>query len=124
MIDTPTGIGPGNFRVVNAEETGDYHGAHNEYVGMLVERGPLGLAGWLGILAGVAAMVVQIQRGANAGFAPLGVLPLFGLVGALASHALVIELSHFRHVWMVLAIVAALAQQAKTVEADVEGVAA
>ena len=120
VFETPTGIGPGNFSLVNAVETGDYHGAHNEYIGMLVERGPLGLLGWLGVLASVAAMVFQIRRGARAGFAPLGVLPLFGLVGAIAAHALVIELSHFRHFWMVLAVVAALAVQARAAMADTE----
>jgi O-antigen ligase len=112
---SPLGVGPGNLSTVNAETTGDYHGAHNEYIGMLGERGVIGLAGWLGILGGVFMMLLRIRAAEAGGYRPLGVVQLFGLFGAIASHALVIELSHFRHFWMVLAVVAAASMQAAAV---------
>jgi O-antigen ligase len=113
VAENPLGVGPGNLADVNAETTGDDHGAHNEYFGMLGERGVLGLAGWLALLASVLAMLMRLRAAAAAGYRPLGVLPLFGVFGAAVSHALVIELSHFRHFWMVLAIIAGASMQAE-----------
>jgi hypothetical protein len=108
----PGGVGPGNFSTVNADTTGDYHGAHSEYLGMLAERGVFGLAGWLAILGGLFMMLRRLRAAADVGFKPLGVEPMYGFFGAMAAHALVIELSHFRHTWMVFAMVAAAATQA------------
>ena len=108
----PGGIGPGNLADVEAATTGDKHSAHSEYLGMLAERGFFGLAGWFGILGALFLMLGRIRTAAAAGFRPLGVEQLYGLFGALAAHALVIELSHFRHTWIVFAIITAAAMQA------------
>jgi len=110
VLAVPTGVGPGNFNV-EGDPANDHHSAHSEYLGMLAERGFVGLVGWCGLLAGVFAMVTRLRSAAAAGFRPLGVEPLYGLVAAIVLHALVVELSHFRHVWMVLAVISAAAAQ-------------
>jgi len=112
VAQKPGGIGPGNLADVEAETTGDKHAAHSEYLGMLAERGFFGLAGWCAILVGLFLMLGRIRTAAAAGFRPLGVEQLYGLFGALAAHALVIELSHFRHTWIVFAVITATAMQA------------
>src|SRR5207244_12802553 len=112
VAQKPGGIGPGNLADLEAATTGDKHCAHSEYLGMLAERGFFGLAGWGTVLGGLFLMPGRIRTAAAAGFRPLGVEQLYGLFGALAAHALVIELSHFRHTWIVFAIITATAMQA------------
>lgn len=106
---TPTGVGPANFNRQGGLVSGDFHAAHNEYLGMLSERGPIGLIGWLGILLAVTRMVGRIAAHAADGARTFAPQPLYGLVGAIAAHAGVVELFHFRHVWMAFAVVAAAA---------------
>jgi O-antigen ligase len=106
----PTGVGPANLNRKGGLVSGGYHAAHNEYLGMLAERSVVGFVGWLGILISVAMLIGQVARIEAAGGAvALGVQPLYGLLGAMAVHAGVVELFHFRHFWMALAIVAAAA---------------
>src|SRR5207247_2424444 len=76
------------------------------------ERGFFGLAGWGTVLGGLFLMLGRIRKAAAAGFRPLGVEQLYGLFGALAAHALVIELSHFRHTRIVFSIITPPALQA------------
>jgi hypothetical protein len=117
----PGGVGPGNFNLEGGRSSGTHLSAHNEYLGMLTERGPLGLAGWCGILLGLLGMVRAIGWASAGGARTLAPLPLFGLFGAVALHATVIELSHFRHFWLAMAIVTAAAAQARasaTVEVE------
>ena len=47
-----------------------------------------------------------------AGYRPLATDQLYGLLGALSMHAVVIEMVHFRHLWMVFAMLMAAAMQA------------
>jgi hypothetical protein len=104
----PTGVGPANFNRKGGLVSGGYHAAHNDYLGMLAERSVVGLVGWLGVLAGVGMMIGRVARiSAAGGVVPLAVQPLYGLLGAMAVHAGVVELFHFRHFWMALAIIAA-----------------
>src|SRR5205814_2306218 len=72
----------------------------------------LGLAGWLALLAAVFAMLRTLQSAAAIGYEPLGIYALYGLYGSIVTHSLVIEVSHFRHFWMVLAMIAAATWQA------------
>ena len=109
LQEMPTGVGPGNFNRDGGPVSHDDHAAHNEYVGMLVERGPLGLIGFIGILAGIVTALERLRRRGLA--CGLGVSQLYGALGAIAAHALVIELSHFRHMWLGLAILWAVAAQ-------------
>jgi O-antigen ligase len=106
----PTGVGPANFNRKGGLVSGGYHAAHNDYLGMLAERSVVGLVGWLGILGSVALLIGRVARiDAAGGAVALGVQPLYGLLGAMALHSGVVELFHFRHFWMALAIVAAAA---------------
>jgi O-antigen ligase len=110
---TPTGVGPGNFRT---DTIAGGYSAHNEYLGMLAERGPLGLIAWLGILFVSLQEVLRLraaQQPTDGGpaRAALAWAPLFGLVVSLAAHATVVELFHFRHVWFALALLIAARTQ-------------
>jgi hypothetical protein len=107
----PTGVGPGNFNREGGPVSGSYHGAHNEYVGMLTERGPLGFAGWCALLAGVAGMIGRLRAAAAAGVRPLAVEPLFGALAAAALHATTTEFFHFRHFWMFMVVIFATVAQ-------------
>ena len=108
----PFGVGPANFNRDGGLYSGDFHGAHNDYLGMLTERGPIGLVGWIALLAGLPAMIFRLRRSVAGGPSPLAIAPLFGLVAAIAAHSIVIELFHFRHFWLVIAVVWAAATQA------------
>src|SRR5438128_7077554 len=57
-------------------------------------------------------MLLRARAAGAVGYRPLGILSLFGLFGAVTAHALVIELSHFRPFWMLVALLAAAAAQA------------
>jgi len=85
--------------------------AHDDYVATLVERGLLGGVGLLALIASI------ILRSSTAAFSRLtaevaAVVPrphaLLGAIGALAVSALFYEVLHFRHVWALLAVIAAL----------------
>jgi O-antigen ligase len=112
MQEKPVGVGPGNLGRERGRLSGTYHGAHNEYLAMLGERGPLGLLGWCALLVGVGGFLRRLRWAAAAGVQPLAVEPLYGLLAALAAHAFVIELSHFRHLWLAFALLWAAAEQA------------
>jgi O-antigen ligase len=111
LKEHPLGVGPANFNQDGGPISKTYHGPHNEYVGMLVERSPLGLGGWIAMLLGLA-LAVNAAR-AVAPSLPLAVEPLFGVVAVIAIHAGTMEVFHFRHVWMAFAIVAAVSVQAE-----------
>jgi hypothetical protein len=85
--------------------------AHDDYLASIVERGPLGLLGFFILLGGVVARVVGMARRPLAnGFSAVVVRP-HALVGAVAGTSVamaVYELLHLRHVWAMLAFVAAL----------------
>ena len=101
----PTGVGPGNFQILSGSVSGDYNSAHNDYLGMLVERGPLGLLGWCAFLVAVGGLLARLRAATDR--SPLAIEPLCGLLGAIVAHATVVELSHFRHVWLAIAILSA-----------------
>jgi hypothetical protein len=108
----PAGVGPGNFNVRGGRNSRTHLSAHNEYLGMLTERGPLGLLGWCGIVLGILGLVRRLGGEAARGVPTLAVVPLYGFAGAIVTHAFVIELSHFRHVWLAFALLAAAVTQA------------
>ena len=114
----PVGIGPGNSPLVELSveqrvrrESLLSKEAHNDYVGYLVERGPLGL---LGLLALRIEALVRIgrwwsgrrKRGHRTG----GALAAAAIAGVVATsvHSFTVEMFHFRHAWLFLAVVCAL----------------
>jgi O-antigen ligase len=85
--------------------------AHDDYVAAVVERGLLGGVGLLALIASV------VLRTSTAAFSRLSaqvaaVVPrahaLLGAIGALAVSAFFYEVLHFRHVWALLAVIAAV----------------
>jgi O-antigen ligase len=110
----PLGVGPGNFYMVSGTVSGTYYTAHDEYLGMLAERGPIGLIGWLSLLASVWLLIRRVSRQMPEGFRVFAREPLYGLAAAITLHAVVIEESHFRHFWLMLAVLFAAAIQAKS----------
>jgi O-antigen ligase len=121
----PLGIGPGQSSEqrlsIGQRERKKTHAttykskeAHNDYLGYLVERGPLGLLG-LGML--VVAPFLAVAKGyrkvsdrawrAGAGGAIAAALA--GGLMATTFHSLTMEKLHFRHYWLFLAIVFAFA---------------
>jgi O-antigen ligase len=115
----PAGMGPGNFMYLSGEESGTYNSSHNDYIAMLIERGPIGLVGWCVLLVAMGGFV-RALRHAGPGTA-LAWAPLAGLVASVASHAVVVELFHFRHVWLAFALVVAATRMAAGSAAPVIG---
>ncbi len=117
---SPLGIGPGNSRwqTVSVEDrmrpdSMVQKEAHNDYLAYAIERGPLALLGLLALLAQAYWKLAQAwrrrahprARGSSVG--PL-VASAAGALVAASIHALTIEVFHFRHFWMLLAIVCAI----------------
>jgi len=114
---TPLGIGPGNSRwtTMSVETRVRKDGltskeAHNDYLAYAIERGPLALLGLLAMLAQAFAKLAGAwRRRDEPGARGSSMGPLVaGLAGALVAaciHALTIEVLHYRHFWMLLAIV-------------------
>jgi O-antigen ligase/polysaccharide polymerase Wzy-like membrane protein len=121
----PLGIGPGNsaWMPVTVEGRERPHSmyskeAHSDYLAYMIERGPLGILALLFVLGQTFGMVRTIwKRRLRAGQAdPATGALVAGLAGALACsavHSLTIERLHFRHFWLLLAIVCALADTAR-----------
>ncbi len=108
----PLGAGPVSTKPRLASERAQLaKEAHDDYLAAIVERGPLGLLGFLLLLASVNVRAVSMagQRLTH-GFSMVVIRP-HALVGAVAGTAVamaVYELLHLRHVWAMFALVAAL----------------
>ncbi|GEM_PF-312082 len=90
--------------------------AHNDFLAMLVERGPVALLGLL-LLLGTAAYWAYpvLRRPLSARFAsavPAPVAVVAGLI-ALVTNSLYEEVLHFRFLWALLGIVAVLGRDAR-----------
>jgi O-antigen ligase len=114
---TPLGIGPGNsseqrLSMGHRERKHSYRSkeAHNDYLGYLVERGPLGLLGLM-LLVALPFRAIWIgfhkvaDRAWRAGTGGAIAAALAGGLVATTVHSLTMEKLHFRHYWMFLAIV-------------------
>ena len=111
--DSVLGLGPGNTEATLRDRQAAYvKEAHNDYVAALLERGVLGATA-LVLLA--ATLAVRARRISVAG----GIAPEFrevvprpellaAAVIAVAFSALFYEVLHFRHVWALFGLVAAL----------------
>jgi O-antigen ligase len=85
--------------------------AHDDYLATLVERGPLGELALVFLIGAVTVRAVSIDpRRLSSGFAR--VIPetalLIGALAAMAVTAATHEVLHYRHLWPLLGIVAAL----------------
>ena len=85
--------------------------AHDDYLATLVERGPLGELALLLLVAGVAVRAASLDpRRLPNDFARVipETAPLIGALVAMAVTAATHEVLHYRHLWLLLGIVAAL----------------
>jgi O-antigen ligase len=131
----PLGIGPGNSSslTVSVEDRirqNSLQGkeAHNDYLAYAIERGPLGISGLL-LMLGMAFAKLFAAAGRRRGhdgkdeaLAPL-IAALGGALAASAVHGLTIEVLHFRHFWMLLAVICAVEAQAKSRQAEKDATA-
>jgi O-antigen ligase len=94
----PTGVGPGQFRFHHPVET------HSTYVRVLVEQGYLGLAVWTVLI--VATLVLAL-RNAVLGRDTWGIgsAALLGAWCGLLLNSVVVDTLHWRHLWLVAALI-------------------
>jgi len=115
---SPLGIGPGNsgaltLSIAERERPDSYRSkeAHSDYLAYAIERGPLGL---VGLLLMTGALYVQVwrtwrgrsRRSHRAEATSRWVAALAAALTASAVHSAVIETLHFRHFWLLAALVA------------------
>lgn len=116
-VDTPLGIGPGNsaFMPLTIEERERPDSflskeSHNDYLGYLIERGPIALVGLLALKLGAFGKVVawwrRRSRQGHLSGGPFAAATI-GAIVASATHSFTIEVLHFRHEWLFLALVCA-----------------
>jgi O-antigen ligase len=104
------GVGPAATRFSLADTaTRPAKEAHNDYLGTLVERGPLGIFALI-VLAGAAGVRVMGAQRLSPEWAEVVPNPaaLAGAAAGIALTALTHEALHYRHFWTLLAVVAAL----------------
>jgi len=105
------GIGPnGTQQALGAEAAPAVKEAHNDYLGTLVERGPLGLAALSLLVASVIARSTVLAGRAPPRLRPVLPMPaaLAGACAAFAVTGLAHEILHYRWLWTMLGVVAAV----------------
>ncbi len=107
--DAPLGLGPaGTEPALRAEQAPYVKEAHDDWLAGPLERGPLGL---LALVLLVGSVAVRSRRAVRAG--PDAVVPRPELLAAaalaVAISATFYETLHFRHVWALFGLIAALA---------------
>jgi O-antigen ligase len=127
---SPLGIGPGNSRWVtlSVEQRERPNSmlskeAHNDYLAYAIERGPLAVLALLVMMVMTFAKVAKAwKRRLRPGRANRSASAMAaGLAGALAAsavHSLTVERLHFRHYWLLLAMVCALAESVRARPAE------
>jgi O-antigen ligase len=108
------GVGPENFRVVDAAETDNQ--LHNDTLAFLVERGLIGVLG-LALFAGIAirrAISIIELSGKAPGRARLELVVFLAVIAATMVESLTHQMFRTRELWLVLAIQEAVYFQMKT----------
>ncbi|WP_284492074.1 O-antigen ligase family protein [Blastococcus capsensis] len=106
------GIGPANTRAALGDAAATtVKEAHNDYLATLVERGPLGVLALMGLIGAVGARAVRITRRPLPRAVAAAVPVPAALVGACAAFALTAvthEVLHYRWLWTLFALLAAV----------------
>lgn len=108
----PWGLGPGSTKPLLTTQLAPYaYQTHDDYIESIVERGVLGALGLLVLIGSVGVRTWNVAtRPLSAELAE--VFPrtsaLVGAVLGLAMSATYYQVLHFRHVWVVFAVIAAL----------------
>jgi len=111
--DSPLGVGPsGTKAALEAEQAPYVKEAHDDYLAAVVERGVLGgvALAWLVAMVAVRSWRISRRDALRPEFA--AVLPrpelLAAAAGAVLLSALFYEVLHFRHVWALFGLIAAV----------------
>ena len=108
----PWGLGPGSTKPLLQSQLAPYaYQTHDDYIESIVERGVLGAFGLMLLIGSIGVRVWSVVGKPLAPeFAELFPRPaaLVGAVLALAVSASYYQVLHFRHVWALLAVIAAL----------------
>ncbi|MGY1735384.1 O-antigen ligase family protein [Geodermatophilus sp. SYSU D00684] len=107
----PLGVGPGQFRFHHAVET------HSTYVRVLAEQGVLGLAVWVALAAGTLFLAA---RNALHGWDTHGIgsAALLGSWCGLLVNSAVVDTLHWRHLWVVAALIWVAAVRRRSAESE------
>jgi O-antigen ligase len=108
----PWGLGPDSTKPLLQTQLAPYaYQTHNDYIEAIVERGVLGAFGLMVLIGSVGTRTWSVATKPLApAFAALfpRTSPLLGAVAGLAVSASYYQILHFRHVWTLLAVIAAL----------------
>lgn len=108
----PWGLGPGSTKPLLQTQLAPYaYETHDDYIESIVERGIIGAFGLLTLIGAVGVRTWTVAtRPLSPEFAALfpRTSPLVGAVAGLAVSASYYQILHFRHVWTLLALIAAL----------------
>jgi O-antigen ligase len=110
---SPLGLGPGGTKAALLAEQSSYvKEAHDDYLAAVVERGALGGVALVILIVLVAARARRIAKPGALGPDFVEIVPrpeLLGVaVGAMLLSGLFYEVLHFRHVWALFGLIAAL----------------
>ena len=108
----PWGLGPGSTKPLLQSQLAPYaYQTHDDYIESIVERGVVGALGMLILIGSVAIRTWTVAtRPLPSELAEVfpRTSPLVGAVLGLAVAATYYQILHFRHVWVFLAVIAAL----------------
>ncbi len=108
----PWGLGPNSTKPLLTSQLAPYaYETHDDYIESIVERGVLGAVGLLLLIGSVGIRTWSVvTRPLSPEFAELfpRTAPLLGAAVGLAVSASYYQILHFRHVWTLLAVIAAL----------------
>jgi hypothetical protein len=114
------GVGPENFRVVDAAETDNQ--LHNDTLAFLVERGLIGVSG-LALFAGIAVWraisIMQIAAKSPNGLR-LELIVFLAFIAAIAVESLTHQVFRTRELWLILAVQETVYFNLKTSPMEVE----
>jgi O-antigen ligase len=106
------GRGPASTRLTLGSSTATtVKEAHDDYLATLVERGVLGFVGLMLLIGAIVIRAISIDpRRLSAGFRRVvpSTAPLIGALVAMAISAFTHEILHYRHLWALLGILAAI----------------
>ncbi|MEH3054266.1 MAG: O-antigen ligase family protein [Patulibacter minatonensis] len=94
----PLGVGPGQFMHHHPVET------HSTYVRVLAEQGPLGLVTWIALALTTLFMAIGNAL-AGRRSAGIGSAALLGAWCGLLFNSVVVDTLHWRHLWVVAALI-------------------
>ncbi|HEV2771103.1 MAG TPA: O-antigen ligase family protein [Solirubrobacteraceae bacterium] len=94
----PVGVGPGQFRFHHPVET------HSTYVRVLAEQGVLGLMTWLALVGVTLGLAVSNAFAGRDTFG-IGSAALLGAWCGLLVNSAVVDTLHWRHLWVVAALI-------------------